>query len=190
VAKFRATTRPFRVDRLIIGVSREIRSTKVAVALAELRAEFHPIELDLWDKQELSRLLRGAPEIVIEFFGLPTAEAFCLPFELEPVRVPTADAVAIREALARTPEEATGAADLLREAGAASEDPERALALVEEPQERLRAAGFGSYAAQHEEERTQLLFSLGRADEAARRVLDEFWTALDQGLTTTAARCR
>ncbi|RAO15034.1 hypothetical protein GUI43_02014 [Micromonospora noduli] len=186
VTKFRSTSRPFHVGRLIIGVSREVTSTRVVEDLAKFRAEFHPITLDLWDRQELSRLLRGAPEIVIEFFGLPTAEAFCLPFELEPVRVPTADAVAIREALARTPEETTGAAALLREARAASEEPERALALIEEAQAKLRAAGFGSYAEQHETERNRLLAGLGRVGEAARRTLDGIWTALDRGLSTTA----
>jgi hypothetical protein len=186
VKKFRTTSRPFAVNRLIIGVSREVKSTKSVETLAELRKSLYPVGLDLWDKQELSRLLRSAPEIVIEFFGMPTAEAFCMPFELEPVYVPPADAVAVREALARTPEEVTGAGALLDAARKESTDPLRALNLVEQAQAGLHAAGFKSYAAQHEAERVRLLLELGRADEAARRTLDEFWTALDQGLTTTA----
>ena len=187
VKKFETTTRPFSVEQFIIGVSRDVKSTKVVNTLAEIRRALHPLELDLWDKGELSGLLRGAPEIVIEFFGLPTAEAFCLPFKLEAVSVPSADAVAIREALARTPEATTGATDLLREADNASDDdPERALALVEAAQAGLRDAGFRGHAAQHEGKRSSLLGRLGRASDAARQVLDEFWIALEQGLTITA----
>ena len=186
VKKFKTTTRPFDVDRLIIGVSREVKSTRVIETLAELRTELHSLTLDFWDKQELSRLLRKSPAIVIEFFGMPTAEAFCLPFVLEPASVPTVDAVAIREALARTPEEVTGAADLFKLADEASEDAARALELVEAGQAKLRDAGFGGHATQHESKRSHLLAALGRADEAARQILDEFWAALDHGLTTTA----
>ncbi|WP_328439726.1 hypothetical protein [Nocardia puris] len=186
VNKFRTSSRPFPVERLIIGVSREVKSTKTLTTLRELRSELLPIELDLWDKQALSDLLRGAPRIVIEFFGMPTAERFCLPFEIQPTVVPTENAVAIREALARTPEEVTGASELLRVARETSDDPTRSLQLIEEAQHRLRDAGFESYAVQHEPARANLLAKLGRSDEAARQALDELWSALDRGLTNTA----
>lgn len=186
VEKFESTSRPFDVDRLIIGVSREVKTTKVIDRLAELRSEVLPLKLEIWDKRELSRLLREAPAIVIEFFGMPTAEAFCLPFVLDPISVPTIDAVAVREALARTPEETTGAAELFRLADQASENPIRALELVEAGQAKLRDAGFSAHATQHENKRSHLLVALGRADEAARQILDDFWIALDHGLTTTA----
>ncbi|WP_027587315.1 hypothetical protein [Acidipropionibacterium thoenii] len=139
----------------------------------------------MWDAQELSYLLRGRPDIVIEYFGMPTAEAFCLPFKLDTPLVPTADAVAVREALARTPEVATGAQALFDQA-AGTEDSPQALELVEAGQVKLRDAGFGPHAAQHDKDRYRLLAAVGRADEAARHVLEQFWTALDQGLSTTA----
>ncbi|MGV9978009.1 hypothetical protein ACWDUH_10045 [Micromonospora wenchangensis] len=186
VKKFRETERPFTINRLIIGVSIDVRSKAVPPVLAGLRKILHPVELDLWDRQELSLLLRNRPDIVIEFFGEETARAFCLPFELESVVVPSVETVAIREALARTPEEMTGAADLLREARASSDDPERALRLIEEAQGRLRATPFGAYASQYDAERGKLLARIGRADEGARQCLDEFWAALDLGLTSTA----
>lgn len=186
VKKFRSTSRPFDVDRLIIGVSREVKSTMVIDRLADLRREVLPLKLEIWDKQELSRVLREAPAIVIEFFGMPTAEAFCLPFVLDTISVPSIDAVAVREALARTPEETTGAAELFSLADEASEDPIRALELVEAGQTKLRDAGFSAHATQHESKRSHLLAALGRAEEAARRILDDFWVALDQGLTATA----
>jgi hypothetical protein len=185
VKKFRTTKRPFDVERLIIGVSRPVRSTGAVEALAVLREELHPIDLELWDAQELSYRLRGRPEIVIEFFGLPTAEAFCLPFKVDVTVVPPADAVAVREAIARTPEIVTGAQDLFDEA-ARTGDASHALALIEAGQAKLRDAGFGAHAAKHDEDRIRQLANLDRTEEAARYLLDEFWTALDQGLSTTA----
>ncbi|GAA1560486.1 hypothetical protein [Kribbella lupini] len=185
VKKFHTTKRPFEIDRLIISVSREIKSTGVVETLAELRRAHKPLILDLWDGQELSRLLRPAPAVVVEFFGIPTAQAFCLPFELAPTTIPSVDAVAVREALARTPDMTTGASQLLEQARTV-QDPTAALRLVEEAQVRLRDAGFSGHAALHEPRRTELLAKLGRADDAARRILDELWAALDQGLTGTA----
>ncbi|HUC26095.1 MAG TPA: hypothetical protein VMA73_25610 [Streptosporangiaceae bacterium] len=185
VKKFRATKRPFDVERLIIGVSIPVRSTGAVEALAALREELHPIGLELWDAQELSYRLRGRPEIVIEFFGLPTAEAFCLPFKVDVTVVPPTDAVAVREAIARTPEIVTGAQPLFDEA-ASTDDPSDALALIEAGQAKLRDAGFGAHAAQHDDDRVRQLANLDRTEEAARYLLGEFWAALDQGLSTTA----
>jgi hypothetical protein len=185
VKKFRTTERPFSVDRLIIGVARTVRSTGAVEELAVQRRASHPISLELWDAQELSYLLRGRPEIVIEFFGLPTAEAFCLPFKVDVALVPPAEVVAVREAIARTPEVTTGAQQFFDDAAATSE-PSRALSLIEAGQAKLRDAGFGPHAAQHDRDRIRLLANVGRADEAARCVLNEFWAALDQGLSATA----
>lgn len=190
VEKFQATDRPFSVDHLIIGVGCDAKSTKFVERLAELRRAVKPLKLDVWDRTELSGLLKNVPEIVIEFFGMPTAEAFCLPFELAPTLVPTADAVRVREALARTPEAVTGAQDQLDEADQAVDDPSRALDLVESAQAKLRSGGFHGHAAHHESRRTGLLVALGRSGDAARQILEEFWAALDRGLTTTAQAAR
>jgi|CXWK01.1.fsa_nt_gi hypothetical protein len=185
VKKFRTTERPFSIDRLVIGVASTIRSTRVVEELANQRKTLQPIGLELWDAQELSYLLRDRPEIVIEFFGMPTADAFCLPFKVDTTVVPPTEVVAVREAIARTPEVATGAQELFSRAAALS-DPSQALSLIEAGQARLRNAGFGPHAAQHDQDRIRLLASLDRADEAARYILDEFWAALDQGSSSTA----
>lgn len=185
VKKFRTTERPFSVDRLIIGVARTVRSTGAIEELAEQKKTLHPISLELWDQQRLSYLLRGRPDIVIEFFGMPTAEAFCLPFKLDVASVPTAEVVAIREAMARTPEVTTGAQQDFDDAGATT-DPAEALSRIEAGQAKLRDAGFAPHAAQHDQDRIRLLARVGRAAEAARNVLDDFWAALDQGLSATA----
>lgn len=185
VDAFRTTVRPFRVDRFIIGVSREVRTTTAIDRLRELQAELEPIVLELWDARELSRRLKGAPEIVIDFFGRQVAEAFCDPFTVLPRVVPHPDLVAMREALARTPEVTTGAGANIQQARElAAQDPAGALALVEKAQADLVDAGFAGHAAQHEDFRSSLLVAVGRGDEATRRRLDELWLALDQGTTS------
>lgn len=185
VKKFLTTERPFTVQRLILGVACAVKSTGAVEELAVQRKALRPVVLDLWDAQELSTLLRKRPEIVIEYFGMPTAEAFCHKFKIDVTQVPTADAAAVREAIARTPEVSTGAQEFLDNA-AETTDPEQALALIEKGQAALHNAGFKPHAASHEKERVRLLALNGRAEEAARHTLDEFWSALEQGLTTIA----
>jgi hypothetical protein len=186
VKKFRETDRPFDVERFIIGVGCEAKSTAVVEALAAHQIALRPVKLELWDEEELSAILRDQPEIVIQFFGVPTAASFCVPFVFQTIEVPAADAVLVREALGRTPEETTGAAESFRAAEAQRDDPARALTLIEQGQAYLRQAGFGAHAAQYEERRSRVLVQLGRAGEAARAALDEIWAALDQGKTTNA----
>ena len=191
VEAFRTTKRPFDVSRFILGVAREIRTTQALDRFKELQGKLKeglkPVELELWDKRELSYKLKGAPEIVIEYFGKDIAVIFCDAFTIRPRVVPTREAVAIREALARTPEVTTGAAEKISRATACAEDdPAAALALVEEAQDALTAARFAGHAAQHEALRASLLVTVGRGTEATRWRLDQLWLALDHGQTTSA----
>ena len=101
--------------------------------------------------------------------------------------MPSRDVVAVRQAIARTPEVTTGAGEKITQARAQAEvDPAAALALVEEAQAALTAAGFAGHAAQHEALRASLLRTVGRGPEATRRRLDQLWLALEQGHSTLA----
>ncbi|KYH43992.1 hypothetical protein AZH51_04395 [Branchiibius sp. NY16-3462-2] len=188
VDAFRKTERPFNVSRFIIGVAREIRSTQALDRFRELEKELQPIQLELWDMRELSYKLKGAPHIVIEYFGKDIAEIFCSQFTIGSRTVPRRDVVVVREAIARTPEVTTGAGEKIARAQAQSvSDPAAALKLVEEAQEGLTDAGFAGHAAQHEVLRATLLVTAGRGTEAARRWLNKLWIALDHGHTTAAS---
>ena len=135
VDAFRTTKRPFNVSRFVLGVSLEIRRKQSLDRFKALQQELKPVEFELWDGRELSRKLKGAPEIVLEYFGNEIAEIFCDPFVIRPRVIPTREAAAIREAIARTPEVATGAGEKIVQAKARTEeDPAGALALVEEAQ--------------------------------------------------------
>lgn len=103
VDAFRNTVRPFAVSRFVIGVSREVRTTASVDNIWELRKELAPVELAIWDQRELSMRLKRAPWIVIDYFGMEIARAFCEPFAVDEIAVPRHDAVAVAEAVARTP---------------------------------------------------------------------------------------
>lgn len=187
VDAFRKTARPFAVSRLVIAVSREVRTTAAIDKILKLRGELAPVQLEVWDQRELSMRLKRAPRIVIDYFGMETARAFCEPFSVDEIVVPGQDAVAVAEAVARTPDATTGASVLADQAASVGQsDPARALALVEEAQHRLERAGFAPHAKRYEPQRASLLVALGRACDATRRRLDGFWSALDEGLLTSA----
>ena len=182
VKKFRTAERPFSVSRFIIGVACEADDTKVVETLLQCEKELEPVRLELWDREEISARLRGHPSIVIDFFGPATAEHFCWPFTIQTVTVPGPEAVAVSEAVARTPERVTGAEAKFRKADEVqAKAPGHALELVEEGQRLLRDAGFRAHAVRHEESRARLLIKLGRAVDAARARMDEVWAALDAG---------
>lgn len=185
VRKFQNTKRPFHVQRLIIGVSSDIRSTHVQDKLIELRRELDPVTVELWDKKAISRMLRDQPKIVIEFFGEETAQRFCNSFTTQAIVVPDEDAVAVQDAVARTPEVTTGARVLVDQADGET-DPAIALTLIDEAQRLLAKAGYPAHADALESTRSKLLANTGRADEAARALLDQVWLACDLGRTSTA----
>lgn len=195
VDAFRDTQRPFDVSRFILGVSMEVRRTQTLDRFKEFQKQFKqqlkPIEFELWDKRELSAKLKGAPQIVIDYFGQDVAKIFCDPFTIRERVVPTREAVAIREAIARTPEVAMGAGAKIAEAEALAEtDPTAALALVAKAQAALVERGFSGHAAQHESLRASLLVAVGRGSEATAWRLEQLWVALDHGQLTTADMAR
>ena len=187
VEKFRTTTRPIEIKRFIIGVACEANDTTIVDAFQQCQRMLYPVLLELWDNEELSVKLRGCPEIVIDFFGTPTAEKFCRPFTLSPIKVPEVNAVVVSEAIVRTPEKVTGADEKFKKAhNIRNEDPARALNLFEKGQQLLRESGFQAHAMKHETYRTQLLITLGRAGEAARTFMNEIWIALEKGRVAAA----
>lgn len=181
-----AGRRPFDVSTFIVAVSSPSRSRRLVDKLADIRRTLHPVEVVLWDAGELSRLLRDAPKVVVEFFGEPTARRFCLPYTLAPRELPAADKAMVREALARSPEIVTGARPLIVTAEAAGTDPAYALSLLSQAQAVLTESGFGPYAASYNSKRWELLAQLGSIERAAQEVIDKFWSALDAGASTTA----
>ena len=185
VQHFRDTQRPLAVDHFIIGVGSLVRRKEIIAEYRKLQGELAPIRLELWDAQRLSDLLRPHHEIVAQFFTEETARQFCGDFEVNVPIIPSVDARIISDAVTMPPETLTGAQELL-DAADATADATEAISLIEQAQEKLRKAGFDAYARRHEPARAKMLAQTGRESDAARQILDEFWSALDSGRTVNA----
>jgi len=77
VSEFATGKRPFDPKRFVVVTSAEGNDTTVLKKLETLRAQHPDLDIDLWDRHELSRLLRSHPVLVARFFGQATADLFC-----------------------------------------------------------------------------------------------------------------
>jgi hypothetical protein len=179
VKKFDEGSLPFSVSRLVIGVACSGHEAKVVARLFEINKGRDDLEVEIWDKERLSEMLRDRPEIVREFFGGATAASFCVPHVVEPVVVPAPDAVGLASAVLAGPASATGARERLEAADRAEpQDPEAALGLVLSAQAALNEAEFPAHAQVLDERVVALLLRLGRRTEAARLLLDRLWSRI------------
>lgn len=179
VDKYLSSDLPFTLAKLAIGVSRRTNERKIVERLIALNVAHKPIEIELWDQDRLSELLRDRPDIVIEFFGTQTAARFCLPHRLSTIPVPSSNLTGTADAVVLGPTEVGRARDAIKEAESLREtNPELALRSLKEAQNFLTVGGFVAHAAALDEETTQLLVHLGRRDEAIRGLADRFWESL------------
>jgi hypothetical protein len=188
VATFLDGTVPFQVRKLAVGVSCRTNSTQIIDRLTELNIQHGgDVEIELWDQDHISELLRPRPEIVREFFGQATAVRFCGPLVEFPLPIPPLDAAGLAEAIARGPIAATGAqveldaAQLKR-----TSDPDAAIDHVRAAQSLLDEAGFPAHAQQLDQTVTDILSQANRNSEAAVILVDAIWRSLDEDDTEGA----
>lgn len=178
VSKYTDASLPFTINKLAIGVASQAHERKVTERLMELNIALRPLEIDIWDQTTISAMLREHPQIVMEFFGGATASRFCVPHTFSSVEVADTNAVATADAILRGPLAAAGVQEKLVQADAlVTTDPEQALALYEEIQLALNAAGFPAHAAQFDQQAVPLRWRTGKHDEAIRRIMDRLWGA-------------
>jgi hypothetical protein len=173
--------RPFNADRLVIAVGAPAQETAVIERLAELR-ELHPdLEIDLWDQNEISELLRHQPRIVEMFFGRTIAERFCgAAFHALAAVAPgpvSADAVM------RGPIAAQGMADRLRDAerALAESRPDDAAGGFAAIAEALESSHFVAHAVRLREQEAAALAAAGNVGDAATARLRLGWSLIDAG---------
>ena len=182
VKKYTQSTVPFRLARLVIGVSARVDDRTVVERKTALNAEHHPLEIDIWDQLRISEMLRDKPEIVIKYFGPRAAERFCVPHVLAPVEIPSPNAVATAEAVLLGPLTSTDSQGLLDRANdIAADDPDAALTLYREVQSRLTAAGFPGHAAEFDNTVVALCIRTGQEETAIRPLMDALWAAEGTG---------
>jgi hypothetical protein len=178
VKKYTESEFPFPFARLAIGVSKQVAERKIVEHLIGLNVTLAPLEVEIWDQDALSRMLRPHPQIVTEFFGPATATRFCGEHTVIAVEIAGADAVATADAVMRGPlTTVDGYEQQKRAREIADSDPAGALALYRDVQARLTAAGFPAHAAEFDERIAHLLVATGSESDAIALVMERLWVA-------------
>jgi hypothetical protein len=182
VKKYTQSSVPFRLSRLVIGVSAKADDRAVVERKAVLNEQHHPLDIDIWDQSRISEMLRDKPDIVIKYFGPGAADRFCVPHVLVPVEIPGPDAVATADAVLLGPLISTDAQRLVdRASEVEADDPDVALTLYREVQSRLTAAGFPGHAAEFDNVVVALSIRTEQAETAIRPLMDALWAAEGKG---------
>jgi hypothetical protein len=178
VEKYTTATLSFPLARLAIGLSKPMAERKIVEHLIDLNVTLAPLEIDIWDQDKLSRMLRPFPQIVTEFFGQATAARFCTEHSVITVEIAGEAAVATADAVSRGPLTTVGGRQKVEEARViAATDPAAALALYRDVQSSLTAAGFPAHAAEFDEQVAYLLVATGAESDAVGVVLERLWVA-------------
>lgn len=125
VADFAEGRRPFGPKRFVVCVSAIASDTDTLEALAEVREQYD-FDVDLYDGERLSSMLRERPDLVRLLFGQHWVAAFCGGEGVQPIKPPAENVLA--EALLRGPLQALGLARQVQEAETASETGDAATA--------------------------------------------------------------
>ena len=150
-----ATDRHLDAQRIVVAVACKAHSTEVVDMLLTLRRAHVDLQVELWDRVEISERLRNRPEIARVFFGVATAERFCGagPSASEPN-----ETLVFADAILRGPIAHLGLSETLRQAQAAiNQDPRGAAAGFSKIAERLEASPFASYAPRVRRQQAQAL---------------------------------
>lgn len=172
VKKYTEADFAFPFTRLAIGVSKQVAERKIVEHLIALNVALAPLEIEIWDQDALSRMLRDRPQIVTEFFGPAVARRFCGVHTVIAVEIAGADAVATADAVMRGPLITVGGYEKRQRAGdIADSNPAEALALYQEVRDSLIAAGFPAHAAEFDEPISRLLVATGAESDAIALVM-------------------
>jgi hypothetical protein len=186
VELYAAGRRPFDADRMVVAVASEVRDTQTIERLAELRATYSNIDLELWDRQAISDRLRNQSHIVSTFFGAATAAAFCTVAPVLTVAAPPASIAA--DAILRGPVAHLGLADDLRRAEDWVETrPVEAADLLAHVAERLETSGFAPHATSVRELQAKALRAAGHRVAEAWIRITLGWGQLGAGDTFSAS---
>ncbi len=156
--------RPLDAARFVLCVACRVEDTRVDDEFRRLRDAHATLELDLYDEERLSALLRAQPYIVERFFGSYWREAFCDPEPASRSKAGT-DTGRLADELLRGPIRSLGLAPQLAEVEHA--EPDRAAELYDLVAARLDERGFALHAV-------DMRRRLARALEDAGRLRDAF----------------
>lgn len=196
VEEFVGGKRPQNPTRFVIVARCNTDRTQLLDKLAELRETYSDeFDIDLYGEARLSDMLRTQPEIVQRFFGIATAERFCVGAIRQRVAPPAQgvemSSTQIADAVLRGPVDALGLsseladADLLRDT-----DPADAAREYTSIAERLSEANWPGHALMMKRRAAEALAAADEERAAGLLIAQLFWTYLDLGADSESQMLR
>ena len=178
--------RPIDARRFTVVVACDAQDAETTNRLHECQAQYPELELELWDSHTLSELLRDQPDIVEQFFGKHTREAFCVEGE-PPSGTSHSDIGNLPDFVLRGPVRQLGLSAVLRKAETdEQENPQSAAVAYESIADNLRDAAFEGHADLYRLKQADALEQAGQHVDASRIRLAVAWSLIDSADLWTA----
>ena len=180
VKRYTADRRPFDAGRIVVAVRSDVSDTKSLEKLAELRKTHAPLEIELWDRQELSAILSNHHGIVRRFWSRSFADSFC---GVAVIGTPDADANSITaDAVLRGPIASLQLTEDVRRAEQLlGEGPSESALIFGAVAEHLESRGYGPHAVLIRQRQAEAFRAAGQEDAEAATLLSLGWTQIRAG---------
>lgn len=176
--------RAFAAKRFIVCVATSARRTEIIDELARQR-QCHSFDIDLYDQERLSEMLRQRSDLVRRLFGPEWERLFCIGEKVTaPSRSPS-DVLA--DALLRGPLDALGLAETAARAeqllGTA---PDKAAEIFQHIAEQLSSSKFAGFSNTYRLRQADCRRRAGELSEAARLLTEVAWRDVEKGANNRA----
>ena len=180
--------RPLDARRFVVAVACGADDTATVEMLGECQRRHEDFRIELWDRSALSRLLADHPDIVEQFFGVHTRQAFCGgPSSGGPSRGDSADTADLSDYVMRGPIRHLELSTLLNQANDDEvERPQIAATRLGEIATALREASFAGHAHQYRLRQADMLEQAGEVVNASEIRLSVAWELIDSADLWTA----
>lgn len=171
--------RPFGAKRFVVCVASPGRRTEVIEELARLKARYG-FEIDLYDQERLSALLKERGDLVRRLFGDEWERLFC---DGEPAKAPTpSPADLLAEAILRGPLETLGLAETVSKAEAeVDSDPAHAAEQFNRIATVLEGGEFSGFAETYRQRQAECSIKAGDLTAAMRLHAEIGWRDVERG---------
>lgn len=177
VKKYADGQRPFGATRLVIIVACNADDGTVVEKLDSLRKAYPDLNIELWDRTELTEILVDNPDIVKRYFGPATCDRFC---GTNYTATNEQDSPISPDAIMRGPIRHMGLSDDHKRAkNLLSTKPSKAAEVLDEMAKKLEDSPFTAYAVQLRREQASALEAANQIEYSFSIRLDIAWRLID-----------
>ena len=177
VKKYADGQRPFGATRLVIIVACDVHDRAVIEKLDSLGRTYPDLNIELWDRTELTEKLVDKPDIVRRYFSLATCDRFC---GTNYTATNEQDSPISPDAIMRGPIRHMGLSDDHKRAkNLLSTKPSKAAEILDEIARKLENSPFIAYAVQLRREQALALEAAKQVERSFSIRLDIAWRLID-----------